>query len=152
MGYFRISGLDEGVGLRRFQTAGGAVICLIQGGFSLVFLYLAHALGKHLLQYMQKRNSVNNYHFQVMEQLSGVIMALVMNGVFLFLNVGTTLFYVVLMQWRDVPVAFAAVYLGLVPVLRLGLFYWQVLLLSSFPAFVSSYRYFCISSVVLFFC
>ena len=39
MGYFRVSGLDEGVGLRRFQTAAAAVTCLIQGGFSLVFLY-----------------------------------------------------------------------------------------------------------------
>jgi hypothetical protein len=149
MRYFRISGLDEGVGLRRFQTAAAAVICLIQGGFSLVFLYLAHALGKPLLQYMQKRNSsVNNYHVQVMEQLSGVIMALVMNGVFLILNVGTTLFYVVLMEWRDIPVAFAMVYLGLVPVLRLGLFYWQVLLLSSFPFFfldfLFSFRAWCL--------
>jgi hypothetical protein len=136
MGYFRVSGLDEGVGLRRFQTAAAAVTCLIQGGFSLVFLYLAHALGKPLLQYMQRRNSSgNNNRVQVMEQLSGVIMALFMNGLFLILNVGTTLFYVVLMEWRDIPVPFAVLYLGLVPVLRLGLFYWQVLLLSSFRVF-----------------
>lgn len=109
------------------HTAGGIVVSLIQGFFGCVFLYFAHALGRPLLEYRHLRSIIgNNYNLPVVQLLSAVVVTLIMNGVFLILNVVITLLYVIIIQSSETPVAINQVYLWLIPVLRLCLFYWQV--------------------------
>jgi hypothetical protein len=128
VGYLRVSGLDEAAGFRRFHVVGGVVVSLIQGGFGLLFLYFSHALGKPLFDYMRLRSSSGNQFHAAVQQLSAVVIALVMNGAFLILNVVLTVVYVMIVLSNDVPIAANKVFLGLLPFLRLGLFYWQVCL------------------------
>jgi len=126
VGYLRGSGLDSNVGFRTLHTAFGVIVSLTQGFVGLVFLYFARALERNLLEYMSLRRNISNQYNAVLRQLSAVVMALVMNGVFLIFNVLLTLFYVIIMRPRVTPVAIVRGYLGLLPILRLGLFYWQV--------------------------
>jgi hypothetical protein len=127
VGYLRVSSLEQSVGFRIMHTAAGVIISLVQGFVGLVFLYFARALGKNLLVYMSLRRSISNQYNPVLRQLSAAVMALFMNGVLLITNFLHTFLYVFLMRSRKTPVAIVRGYLVLLPVLRMGLFYWQVL-------------------------
>jgi len=126
-GYFSVNGLDEGVNYDLIHTLGSVGVCLIQATFGLVFIYFANALGKTVLDYLRKRSSLySSDHIHIVRQLMSIVTALIMNGVFLILNMAITILYAILMQSRTSPVMLGRVFLGLVPVTRLGLFYWQV--------------------------
>jgi hypothetical protein len=125
--YLRVSSRDQSVGFRIMHTAAGVIVSLIQGFVGLIFLYFARALGNNLLAYMSLRRSISNQYNPVLQQLSAVVMALFMNGVLLITNFLHTFLYVILMRSRETPVAIVRGYLVLLPVLRMGLFYWQVL-------------------------
>jgi len=126
-GYFSVNGLDEGVNYMLIHTLGSVGVCLIQAAFGLVFVYFANALGKTVLDYLRMRSSLQSSdHIHIVRHLMSIVTALVMNGVFLILNVAITIMYAILMQSRKSPVTLNRVFLGLVPVMRLGLFYWQV--------------------------
>ena len=127
VGYLRVSSLDQSVGYRDIHAAAGVIVSLIQGFVGLVFLYFARALGKNLLAYMSLRRSISNQYNPVLRQLSALVMALFMNGVLLIANVLHTALYVILMRSMETPVAIVRGYLVLLPILRMGLFYWQVL-------------------------
>jgi hypothetical protein len=127
VGYLRVNGLDNRLGFRIMHTAVGAIVSLIQGFVCHVFLYFARALGKELLAYVSLRRSISNQYNLVLQQIGAVVMALFMNGVFLMANVIHTFLYIILMRSRETPVAIVRGYLVLLPVLRMGLFYWQVL-------------------------
>jgi uncharacterized membrane protein len=127
IGYLKISGLDQSVGYVFIYTTAGVIVSLIQGFVGLVFLYFARALGKNLLAYMTLRRSISNQYNPLLQQLSAVVMALFMNGVLVITNILHTFFNVILLRSRDTPVAIVQGYVVLFPVLRIGLFYWQVL-------------------------
>jgi hypothetical protein len=127
VGFFRTSGLENFSGYYATHAPLGIALTLFQGCLSLVFLYYANAIGKLLLEYKKSRSSFGAEYLTVIQQLSAVVMALVMNGICLVLNVGCVCFYAVLIQSHDNPVIIMRVYAGLLPVLRIGCFYWQVL-------------------------
>jgi hypothetical protein len=127
VGFFRTSGLENFSGYYATHAPLGIALTLFQGCLSLVFLYYANAIGKLLLEYKKSRSSFGAEYLTVIQQLSAVVMALVMNGICLVLNVGCVCFYAVLIQSHDTPVIIMRVYAGLLPVLRIGCFYWQVL-------------------------
>jgi uncharacterized membrane protein len=106
-------------------------LSLVLGGFGLVISYLAHELGKPLLVYIRLR-SINNQYLEVLQQLGAVVMALAMNVGVLLLNVlGSLVYAICATQSKETPVAIVVIYFGTISVLRLGLFYWQVILLMS---------------------
>jgi hypothetical protein len=127
IGFFRTSGLENFSGYYGIHVPLGIALSLFQGSLSLVFLFYANAIGKLLLEYQKSRSSFGTEYLTVIQQLSAVVMALVMNSIFLILNVVFVCFYAILIQSHDTPVIIIRVYTGLLPALRIGSFYWQVL-------------------------
>jgi hypothetical protein len=126
-GYSVVSGLNNGLGQRQFTTAGGVLCALFEGSTGLVFLYVAHALGKPLVEYLRLRRKIgNSYHLPIVRRLSSLILALVMNGAFSMLNVSLSILYAILAHSKDAPVALFQIWAGLYSLAKLGLFYWQV--------------------------
>jgi hypothetical protein len=126
-GYSVVSGLNNGLGQRQFTTAGGALCALFEGSAGLVFLYVARALWKPLVEYIRLRRSIgSSYQLPVVRRLSTLIRGLVMTGAFSMLNVSLSILYAILAQSRDAPVALFQVWAGFYSLAKLGLFYWQV--------------------------
>jgi hypothetical protein len=109
------------------HTAVGVIVSLAQGFLSLSFLYFARALGKELLAYTTLRSSISKEYSPVLRQINSLLMALFMNGAFLVVNVLHIILYVIILRRKRTPVGIVRGYTVLLPVLRLGLFYWQVL-------------------------